>query len=584
MTKPEGVHAHHCIARRGLVSYHRRVTDKRRSALNIIIYSAKKVITMNPSNPEGTHVAVRDGIVLGVGNLAELAGWGEYQLDTTFEDKIIVPGFVEAHAHIMAGGMMLLPYMGFFERRLADGALAPGIKSYDQLIDALRAEDAKLTDPIEPLVAVGFDPIYFPDQPRLSRQQLDKVSTTRPIYLHHASGHLATANTAMLESNGVTKDMQVEGLGRDANGELDGELREPPAMSTCKTGMRIVQFSNSTEEALRDFGALARNVGITTCTDLAGASILVPKLLGKWLEITAEDAFPMRIAQYNIPAMPGAAADFDAVAEQFVALQKQATNKLRFPGVKFVLDGSIQGFSALLKSPGYFSGEDHGQLLTIPEQFKDWLTPFHKAGLNIHLHCNGNMTQDLAIETVEQVLRTDPWPNHRHTITHAQLTTQAQLRKMANLGLCVNFFTNHLWYWGDQHYEFTVGPERANALEPCASALREGVPFSIHSDAGVTPLGSLHTMWCAVNRQTPSGRILGETEKISAYEALRAVTISAAYQLHLDDEIGSLEPGKQADFAILTEDPLTVEPIAIRDIEVWGTVLGGIKHPAASKS
>jgi predicted amidohydrolase YtcJ len=91
-------------------------------------------------------------------------------------------------------------------------------------------------------------------------------------------------------------------------------------------------------------------------------------------------------------------------------------------------------------------------------------------------------------------------------------------------------------------------------------------------------------MWCAVNRQTPSGRILGETEKISAYEALRAVTISAAYQLHLDDEIGSLEPGKQADFAILTEDPLTVEPIAIRDIEVWGTVLGGIKHPAASKS
>ena len=388
-------------------------------------------------------------------------------------------------------------------------------------------------------------------------------------------------NTAMLDSNGVTKDLKVEGLGRDEHGELDGELREPPAMGTCKTGMRIVQFSNSTEEALRDFGALACNAGITTCTDLAGVSILAPKLLTMWLQVTGEDRFPMRIAQYNIPAIPGAAADFDAVAQQFVDLQAQATDKLRFPGVKFVLDGSIQGFSALLKEPGYFSGEDHGQLLTVPEQFIAWLRPFHRAGLNVHMHCNGNLTQDLAIDTVAQVLREDPWLAHRHTITHAQLTTQAQLRKMAKLGLCANFFTNHIWYWGDQHYDITVGPERANALEPCASALREGVPFSIHSDAGVTPLGSLHTMWCAVNRVTPSGRVLGEAEKISAYEALRAVTISAAYQLHMDHEIGSLEAGKRADFAILEDDPLSVEPMQIRDIGVWGTVLGGIKYPGA---
>lgn len=549
--------------------------------MSITVYQARKVITMNPANPEGTHVAVRNGMILGVGSLEEVAGWGVYELDDSFAEQVIVPGFIEAHAHVMAGGMMRLPYMGFFDRQLADGSIAPGVKSYARLIEALRAEDQKIADPNQPLVAVGFDPIYFPDEVRLTRQHLDQVSTTRPIYLHHASGHLATVNTAMLESNGVTRDMKVEGLGRDTHGELDGELREPPAMGACKTGMRIVQFSNSTEEALRDFGALACNAGITTCTDLAGVSILAPKLLSMWLDVTADDSFPMRIIQYNIPAIPGAAADFDAVAQQFVDLQAQATDKLRFPGVKFVLDGSIQGFSALIKPPGYFSGEDHGQLLTVPEQFKDWLTPFHRAGLNVHMHCNGNLTQDLAIDTVAQVLREDPWLDHRHTITHAQLTTQAQLRKMAKLGLCANFFTNHIWYWGDQHYEFTVGPERANALEPCASALREGVPFSIHSDAGVTPLGSLHTMWCAVNRVTPSGRVLGETEKISAYEALRAVTISAAYQLHMDDEIGSLEAGKRADFAILEEDPLSVPPMQLRDIGVWGTVLGGIKYPAA---
>ena len=124
----------------------------------------------------------------------------------------------------------------------------------------------------------------------------------------------------------------------------------------------------------------------------------------------------------------------------------------------------------------------------------------------------------------------------------------------------------------------SVAPTRR--FEPCASALREGVPFAIHSDAGVTPLGQLHTMWCAVNRLTPKGRVLGEAEQISPYEALRAVTINAAYQLHLDHEIGSLEAGKRADFAVLEEDPLSVDPMTIRDIAVWGTVLGGQPYPA----
>jgi predicted amidohydrolase YtcJ len=553
--------------------------------LSITIYQAKKIITMNPSNPEGTHVAVRDGLILGVGSLIEVSGWGEYELDTRFSEHIIVPGFVEAHAHVMAGGMMLLPYMGYFERKLPDGSTAPGIKSYAALIEALKLAESNMEDAEAPLVAVGFDPIYFPDQARLSRHDLDKVSETRPIYLQHASGHLATVNSAMLAENGVTKEMQIEGLGREGDGELsdelDGELREPAAMSTCKTGNRIVQKINQTEQALKDFGALACNAGITTCTDLGGVSILAPKLLGMWQEITGDASFPLRIAQYNIPAMPGAAAAFDEIADQFIELQKKETEKLRFPGVKFILDGSIQGFSALIEEPGYFSGEDHGQLLTIPEQFADWLRPFHRANLNVHMHCNGNLTQQLAIDTVEKIVREDPWLDHRHTITHAQLTTQAQLRKMSKIGLCANFFANHLWYWGDQHYDITVGPERANSLEPCASALREGVSFSIHSDAGVTPLGSLHTMWCAVNRITPSGRVLGKVEKISAYEALRAVTISAAYQMHLDHEIGSLEAGKKADFAVLEENPLSVAPMKIRDIRVWGTVLAGSKFQAA---
>ena len=146
--------------------------------------------------------------------------------------------------------------------------------------------------------------------------------------------------------------------------------------------------------------------------------------------------------------------------------------------------------------------------------------------------------------------------------------------------MCANIFTNHIWYWGDQHRDLTIGPERARRMEPCATAEREGVSFSIHSDANVTPLGHLHPMGCAVNRVTASGRVLGEYERISAESALRAVTLGAAYQLHADDEFGTLECGKAADFTVLEENPLTVDPMTIRDIGVWGTVVGGTPFAA----
>jgi predicted amidohydrolase YtcJ len=164
------------------------------------------------------------------------------------------------------------------------------------------------------------------------------------------------------------------------------------------------------------------------------------------------------------------------------------------------------------------------------------------------------------------------------------MTTPDQYKRMANLGVCANIFANHLWYYGDQHYEITVGPERAAGLEACATALAAGVPFSLHTDAGVTPLGSLHSMWCAVNRVTPKGRVLGEAEKISAADALHAVTLGSAYLLGLDSEMGSIQPGKLADFTILEESPLDVDPMAIRDIAVWGTVLAGVKQPGAGAS
>ena len=176
---------------------------------------------------------------------------------------------------------------------------------------------------------------------------------------------------------------------------------------------------------------------------------------------------------------------------------------------------------------------------------------------------------------MDAALARQPRADHRFTLQHAQLADAAQFRRMRALGLSVNLFANHLYYWGDQHAAITVGPERAARMNAGRSALDAGVPLAIHSDAPITPLAPLFTAWCAVNRVSASGQVLGEAERITVPEALHAITLGAAATLHLDGEIGSIACGKRADFCVLDDDPVSAAPEALKDLRVWGTVQGG---------
>ena len=181
----------------------------------------------------------------------------------------------------------------------------------------------------------------------------------------------------------------------------------------------------------------------------------------------------------------------------------------------------------------------------------------------------------MALDMLEGALREYSSPDHRFTLQHCQLADAAQFRRMKKLDMCVNLFANHHYYWGDEHYRLTVGPDRASRMNACKTALKTKVPMAIHSDAPVTPLGPLFTAWCAVTRETASGRIQGEEERIAIEDAMYAITLGAAYTLHMDDEVGSLETGKRADLAILEEDPFLVNPNELKDIKVWGTMQAG---------
>ena len=326
-----------------------------------------------------------------------------------------------------------------------------------------------------------------------------------------------------------------------------------------------------TEDGVRSFAALACMQGVTTATDLVNRLTDADcKVLESAL---AADDCGIRI----LPAFQAFHGTHGAAlgAEHVKSLKSRNTDRLRYGLVKMMLDGSIQGFSARLRWPGYFNGAPNGIWVTAPAQYEADFETYHRAGLLVHTHTNADEASEVAIDAIERVLTRAPRPDHRHTLQHGQMIDAPLFRRMAALGLCANLFTNHLWYWGDQHYEMTMGPDRANRLDACASALAAGVPLAIHSDAPVTPLGPLFTAWCAVNRVTPSGRVLGEAERISVPQALHAITLGPAWTLKLDHEIGSIECGKRADFCVLEDDPLAVEPMALKDVRVWGTVLSG---------
>ena len=543
-----------------------------------IIYSARKIITMNPNQVEVSHVAVREGRILGAGKLDELTGWGHYKLDERFADKILMPGLIEGHAHTMEGTLWRNAYVGWFDRMDPSGKVWPGLKSIDAVLGRLSEEEANLAAPDSPLSGWSFDPIYMGNK-RVNRHDLDKVSANRPIGVLHASGHIMNVNTRALEIAGLLKPgVNHQGIPLGEDGLPTGELYGPDAMTPVGPYVGFDRgLTDCDERGLRDYAKLCVRAGVTTCTDLAAQ--LTDDSVAMMLRVTGESSFPARI----VPLRLFFGMSTEEIIDYAQKLRKQSTENLSLGRIKAVADGSIQGFSARLRWPGYHNGAPNGLWYTAPEQLSDLYRRALAAGLQVHTHTNGDQATQMALDMLEPALKAHPSPDHRFTLQHCQLADAAQFRKMSKLGMCVNLFANHHFYWGDEHYRLTVGPERAERMNACRTALAAGVPMAIHSDAPITPLGPIFTAWAAVNRITASGRTQGEGEKISVADALHAITLGAAYTLHLDGDLGSIEVGKRADFAVLEEDPTTVDPVALKDIPIWGTVQGGRIFPASEQ-
>jgi predicted amidohydrolase YtcJ len=533
------------------------------------LYLARKIITMNPQQPCARAVAVRDGRILGVGEPEALRGWGPCTTDERFRDQVLMPGLIEGHSHLLEGGMWDFVYVGYHDRRGPDGRVWTGLKSFDQVVARLKEFESTLADPAQPLLGWGFDPIFFGEE-RMSTRHLDRVSATRPVIVLHASAHLLNVNSLTLARSGIDAATAVDGIAKYADGSPSGELQEFAAMFLVFSAFGNLYFdAGQSERGIRNFGRVAQLAGVTTATDLVND--LGEDSIENLCKVTADPGYPLRL----VPALaPMRVLQGDPMA-RILEARRHNTGKLHFGLVKLVIDGSIQGFTARLRWPGYYNGSPNGLWLVPPQQLQEVILAYHRAGLQVHIHTNGDEASEVALDAIEQALAAHPRWDHRHTLQHCQMADAAMFRRMANLGVCANLFCNHIYYWGDAHYALTMGPDRANRIDAVGTAQRLGVPYAMHSDAPITPIGPLFTAWCAVNRLTSSGRVLGESEKISVADALRAITLGAAYTLKLDHLIGSIEIGKYADFTVLDQDPLIVAPEKLKDVPIWGTVLGG---------
>jgi predicted amidohydrolase YtcJ len=526
------------------------------------VYHGGPILTMNSTNQVLEALGIEGDRIAAVGTREDVLDWaGDGARIVDLWGRAIVPGFIDAHGHF--------PGEGIYETVVDLNAPPIGdVEKLDDLV-ALLAQRAAETSAGEWVVGMSYDDTLLAEARHPTREDLDRVSTTHPIAIIHVSGHLAVVNSLALDRAGLDRDSKdPEGgvIRRRPDGELSGVLEENAANFVQQ---RILQPSPiESFRVLREGSRRAVAQGVTTVQNGLTPANLIPVF--QWMARLGFIA--PRIVLW--PGMEVA----DAVLAGEMTLPEATGPDLWIGAIKLVADGSIQGYTGYLSEPYFVPPGNDPQFRGYPriarDELRERVERYHAAGLQVAVHGNGDASIDDILDAFEHAFDAHPRENARPIIIHAQMARPDQLDRMAQLDVVPSFFSLHTYYWGDRHRRLFMGPERAARMSPAATALDKGVRFTIHCDAPVVPLEPLRLVWSAVNRLTRSGFVVGPAERIDAMQALRAVTIDAAYSMFLEEELGSLEIGKFADLAILSGSPLD-DPATIDRLQVVETIRGG---------
>ncbi len=534
-----------------------------------VIYSGGDIITINESEPIVEALAIKDGIIIAVGIKAEvLKHNGNATKMVDLRGKTLLPGFIDAHGHVFNTGVQALA-AELLSR--PDGT----VNDIAALQQTLRDWADKYPNRMSKtgwIIGFGYDDAQMKEQRHPTRDDLDVVSRTIPVLAIHQSGHLAAINSKGLEIAGITAASENPAGGvyrrREGGSEPDGVLEEMAFFKLVFTVLGMLGIDENKAILKAGLESYAR-FGFTTAQEGRAT-----------IEAIETEAVVANEGRLKIDVV--AYADIQGAADAIKLPHHSKTYRqhFRIGGAKLSLDGSPQGKTAWLTKPyrvppegqkadyqGYSAVTDDEAVALVDKAFNN--------GWQILAHCNGDAAADQFIMAIRTATKKHGNADRRPVMIHSQTVRDDQLDAMKELGIIPSFFGMHTYYWGDWHRDSVLGPERAARISPAASALKRGMIFTQHHDAPVALPSSIMILASQVNRTTRSGKVLGPEQRVSVMDALKSITINAAYQYFEEKTKGSLEPGKLADLVILDKNPLKVEQMAIKDIKVVETIKEG---------
>lgn len=530
------------------------------------LYVGGPIVTINDSQPTAEAVLVRGGRIVAAGARAEAESQATGPITTVdLMGKTMLPGFVDPHGHVVMVGLQALA-ANLLPAPDGEGNSIPALQ---RILRDWVARNGEVIRRYGVVIGFGYDDSQLEEQRHPTRADLDAVSPETPILIVHQSGHLGVLNSKALEDAGLMKGSPNPPGGafrREADGATPNGVCEEAAFFSSAGKLLGRLDAQAYLDMIKAGAAFYASFGYTTVQEgraMPGSATMLAR------------AGEAGLLDVDVVVYPDI---FQSIKE--IAPSRDYKNRVRIGGAKATIDGSPQGKTAFLSQPYYKppegQGPDYrGYAAITKEQIVDAVDLAFANGWQIITHANGDAAVDWLIEAVGAATAKHGPGDRRAVLVHGQTARLDQLPRLKDLAILPSFFPMHTYYWGDWHRSSVLGPERAERISPCNSARKLGMIFTSHHDAPVANPDAIRVLSATVTRVTRSGYVLGPEERVDTLTALKAMTIWPAIQYFEEASKGTIEPGKLADFVILSDNPLAVKPEELITLKVLETIKEG---------
>ncbi|MDC0226082.1 amidohydrolase [Gammaproteobacteria bacterium] len=546
------------------------------SSNDITIYHAKEIVTLDEKVASANAVSVKSDRIMAIGSLDDLIERNpDASIDHQFQNDVIVPGFIEHHIHPFLSAITMNAEIISIEGWDLPNNQSIAYRDRDSYMQRLSEIEENMKSD-SPLITWGFHHYFHGD---LSREDLDRISKDRPILVMHRSYHEFILNTPALEYFDISQEF-IESLDEEARAYADfdrGHFSEQGMISVFPKLLRylgkpeyLLSGLQLTEDYLHQNGVtMIANPGAWLIKSIQDAKNL----------ILGDESTPFR--SFFIPSALILSEDHDVpeLVEEAKKLLEWGGGKVEYlPNrIKLFADGAMYSQNMVL-SEGYLDGHQ-GAWLMQEGLYRSAFKLFWDEGYQIHIHQNGDEALDLILDVLEENMANNPREDHRTTIVHFGISRADQMDRVKSLGAIISANPYYVTALSDLYSKKGLGPERALEMVRLGDVDRAGIRFGLHSDMPMAPGSPLVLMHAAVNRINFANEVAGPKQRVSPLAALKGVTLDAAYIMGLEDDYGSISEGKLANFTILSENPLSVNPQTIKDIEIKATIVEGKHYP-----